>query len=95
MLRAEPRTVASQSGFLKQPDKQELARYMLEKQCDLVGFDISAEAIAYCQQSYPQGTFFVADDATVVIPRHVYAGYDDKTDGPDRGYGDRVLAGFR
>jgi len=50
-----------------------LARYILGKQCDLVGFDISAEAIAYCQQSYPRGTFYVADDATVVIPRHVDA----------------------
>jgi predicted O-methyltransferase YrrM len=48
-----------------------LAQCVLAKQCELVGVDISAEAITYCQQSYPRGTFYVADDAAAVIPGQV------------------------
>jgi predicted O-methyltransferase YrrM len=48
-----------------------LSRFLLEKDCRVMGFDKSPEAIDYCIRAYPLGTYSVADDATVGIPERV------------------------
>ena len=48
-----------------------LSRFLLERKCSVVGFDISAEAIDYCTRAYPAGRYHVANDDTVGIPGHV------------------------
>jgi predicted O-methyltransferase YrrM len=48
-----------------------LSRFLLEKHCRVVGFDLSTEAIEYCKRAYPGGTFYAADDAQIDIPRQL------------------------